>query len=293
VKETVNILKKLNELPKAVLTFSPKGAVVRELKSTLKNLAVKNFGGDAGAFDNFYKNYSSKKSVLDAANDIVNAYAEGKPIKDTTALNRLQNIFDENKPAYLQAILDLEKSSGIDILSNITASKFKPIAPSSFNKLSAAGGMATPKGIIERMARLLAFPLTSPRASGAIARNIRVPEGVATAASEINNFKVPKSFANLVEKYSAKFNAGLSVRALTPENVARRVDATDVKLIKNYLEKKDPNSYIEAQAMIEAMGLKGMEESLVRRFLQEVIDLKGGSKTTKRVLIPKSVNYSR
>jgi hypothetical protein len=170
-KEMTHFIKKLNELPKAVLTFSPKGAVVRELKDSMKSLAVKNFGGEKGSFANLYKNYSVKKGVFDAANDIVNAYAEGKPIKDTTALNRLQNIFDENKPAYLDALLELEKTTGVDVISNITASKFKKIAPNTLNKIASSGGIATPKGITEKALNILAFPLTSPRIASILAKS--------------------------------------------------------------------------------------------------------------------------
>jgi hypothetical protein len=188
-KEMTYFLKKINELPKPVLTFSPKGAVVRELKDSLKSIAVKNFGGDKGEFANLYKNYSAKKSVFDAANDLVNAYNEGRPIKDTTAMNRLQNIFDENKPAYLDAILDLEKTTGINIIDDVVASKFMPKMPNTMNKLSSAGGLGTKKGLLEKAVNVLAFPLTSPRSAGFIQRNLKLK--VPQTIKDINNFKTP------------------------------------------------------------------------------------------------------
>jgi len=161
--ETINLLKKINELPSAMLTFSPKGALVREVKTALKDAAIKTFGGDSGSFSGLYSNYSSKKGVLDAANDIVNAYAEGKPIKDSTALARLTKIFDENKPAYLDAIIDLEKATGQDLLSGITSTKFAKMTPT----VKTLGG-----GITEKALRLLLIPLTSPRAAQWIQNNV-------------------------------------------------------------------------------------------------------------------------
>jgi len=152
--ESITLLKKINELPKAMLTFSPKGALLRDVKSGLKELAVKSFGGEKGTFNNFYKNYATKKSVLDAANDIVNAYATGKPIKTATAQARLMKIFDENKSAYLDAIVDLEKVTGQDLLSDIAAGKFGKFAPT----VTGLSG-----GFTQKALKLLVLPLTSPR----------------------------------------------------------------------------------------------------------------------------------
>lgn len=183
VNESINLLKRINELPEALLSFSPKGASVRELKQLLKSQVIETFGGESGSVANLYKNYSAKKSVFDAANDIVSAYKEGRPIKDTTAMNRLQNIFDENKPAYLDAILDLERATGVNIIDDVVASKFKKIAPNTLDRISAAGGMATKKGLLDKAINLLAFPLTSPRGAAFIQRNLKVPEAFRKAAN--------------------------------------------------------------------------------------------------------------
>lgn len=64
----------------------------------------------------------------------------------------------------------------------------------------------------------------------------------------------------------------------TPESVAKNVDATDVKLIKDYLGKNDVDTYIKVQPMLEAMGLKGMDSKTLQRFLTEVLDLSNNKK---------------
>ncbi len=268
--EWIDTLKSMNELPKLMLTVSPKGAKVRRLQELVKTAVVKRFGGKGGSVDNLYKNYASKKKVFDAANDIVKAYSEGKPITQTTASNRLQNIFDENKPAYLEAILDLEKATGQDLLSQITASKFKKVAPNNMNRLSSAGGMATPKGLIEKGINLLLLPLTSPRMAGFISRNARVPNVVSNLASDVNNFRIPATLKNR----EGQLKMGLSTERVTPESVAKKVDSQDIKIIKDLVGKPNINSYIKAQPMLEAMGIQGMEEAVLNRFLREVLEIK-------------------
>lgn len=187
--ESINLLKKINELPKAMLTFSPKGAIVRDVKDGLRELSVKAFGGKEGKFSQLYKNYSTKKTVLDAANDIVNAYSNGRPIKMATAQARLEKIFDENKSAYLDAIMDLEKATGQDLLSDIAAGKFTKVLP----RTPAIKG-----GLTEKAFKLLILPLTSPRAAAWIQTNLKKFAGTT------------KSFAD-----NPKVKAGLSVEKIT------------------------------------------------------------------------------
>lgn len=190
--ETIGLLKKINELPSAMLTFSPKGSLVREVKTALKDAAIKAFGGEKGSFSNLYSNYSSKKGVLDAANDIVNAYAEGRPIKDATAMSRLTKIFDENKPAYLNAILDLEKATGKDLLSEITATKFTKKLPT----VSSLKG-----GLTEKALKLLILPLTSPRGVMWIQKNLQGASN--SIKSFIDSPKLGASVSNISKNISS------------------------------------------------------------------------------------------
>lgn len=172
ITEWMDTLKAINELPKLMLSMSPKGAKLRETQNALKQAVTKTFGGEKGSVAQLYKNYAAKKSVFDAANDIVNAYTTGKPIRQSTALNRLQTLFNENKPAYLEAILDLEKTTGRDLLSEITASKFANKLPTMGSSVSATSGILAPTGILDKVTKLLLLPLSSPRSAGFITRSL-------------------------------------------------------------------------------------------------------------------------
>lgn len=261
--EGIDLLKKINELPKAVLTFSPKGAQVRELKALLREQVIKTFGGETGSVANLYKNYSSKKSVFDAANDIVNAFNEGRPIKDTTAMNRLQNIFDENKPAYLDAIMQLEKETGIDIISDITASKFKSIAPNTLNKLASAGGLATKKGLVDKLINTLAFPLTSPRSAAFIQRNLKLPKFV----DDINNFRVPGSVAEYISDPKVGLSLDDITKRIPKEDLYEMRDFTDF-VNGAYKPKNVEQLRLDAQRIAERYGFNAFssDKSLATQF---------------------------
>jgi hypothetical protein len=154
-QELIKLQTEINGIArKPAFLLSPQGASVRKLADELKSLGVNTFGGDAGSYATLYKNYSAKKGVLDAADDIVRAYKTGKPITQVTAQNRLQKIFDENKVPYLSAIRELENLTGKDVLSQIAASKFQGILP----KTPSVGG-----DIWTKTLKILTLPLTSPR----------------------------------------------------------------------------------------------------------------------------------
>lgn len=75
------------------------------------------------------------------------------------------------------------------------------------------------------------------------------------------------------KQYMANPKMGMGIDSITPEKIAKKVDARDLGLIRNYLEKGDINSFQRAQPMLEAMGIVSMEEPVLRRFLADVLDL--------------------
>lgn len=172
-KESLDLLKEINELySKRVVRESVQGIGVRKFKAFLQKAVIKNFGGTQGSVANLFKNYTTKKGILDAANDITRAYSIGKPIQQATALGRLRALFNENKSAYLNAILDLEKATGRDLLSGITAAQFREKLPKTLASVSASGGLQSPRGLIDKALSLLIIPLSSPRSAAFIARTL-------------------------------------------------------------------------------------------------------------------------
>lgn len=64
--------------------------------------------------------------------------------------------------------------------------------------------------------------------------------------------------------------------SVSPENIAKNVDTTDVGVIKEFLAKpQDPNVYIKAHPLIGAMGINKLSHADQVRFLQEVLDNTG------------------
>lgn len=183
VVEWMNTLKSIGELPKLMLSVSPKGVVAREAKKELKSLLIKEFGGEGGSVAKLYQTYAAKKTVFDAANQLVQAYSTGKPIQQSTAVGRLKALFNDNKAAYLDAILQLEKETGTDLLSKITALQFKQKLPNTGTVLSASGGLKSSKGPLDKALDLLLIPLTSPRSAAWIISSLNkaskvIPEGI-------------------------------------------------------------------------------------------------------------------
>jgi hypothetical protein len=163
--EAINLIKALNEVDSVAAKMSSKGAALRRLKAELRPQFIKAFGGENGSVAQLWKNYSTKAEILNQVNSIVNAYAT-KPTQMVTAKNRLMAIFDENKPEFLHAIRELEKEMGVDILSPAASSKFGKILPSGV--LKSDGGLPTKAGIIDRLIKTIALPVTSPRIVGSM-----------------------------------------------------------------------------------------------------------------------------
>ena len=150
LKEGLELNKALNELynQKAVREGA-EGIIIRKTKDMV-GTKFRNFQG----VSDFLKNYGDEKKVLDAIVDIMKPWNE-KPVTRNTALSRVKSIFNDNKPAFLSAIKDLETSTGIPFLSD------KAAALNILQKAPVVG-----KSLPSQLFELLAFPLTSPRLAG-------------------------------------------------------------------------------------------------------------------------------
>lgn len=150
LKESLELNKALNELynQKAVREGA-EGIIVRKTK----NMVGEKFSKFEGV-DDFLKNYGDEKRVLDSIVDIMKPWTD-KPVTKNTALARVKSIFNDNKPAFLSAIKDLEQSTGIPFLTDKAAA---------LNILQKAP--VTGKGLPSQLVELLAFPITSPRLAG-------------------------------------------------------------------------------------------------------------------------------
>lgn len=180
--EALDFYREINELySKPLIQASAQGSTLRALRNSLQLKLKTELGDD---FVNLNKNYSSKKSILDAADNLVRAYKTNNPVAQSTALARLKMIYRENKGAYLQAIQDLERETGTNITDYVAALQQVPILPKAGFSVSPFVKKA------DLILRSLLFPITSPRSAAAIMRGLgKTEEGLQKAGNTI----IPKA----------------------------------------------------------------------------------------------------
>lgn len=162
LNEGLNLYKDINELmSKGQVKSSAAGIIVRQLRDVLKNKLVQ-IGGKVGTsnpISEFFSNYASQKTIFDAADTLVKAYQTGNPKAQSTALSTLNSVFNNNKPAYLDALRQLEAKTGKPILDMIASMRTQDLIP------PRTGGFG-----FDEIFRLMLLPLTSPKLSAAEAR---------------------------------------------------------------------------------------------------------------------------
>ena len=158
VKELTDTIKDLNGIK-----YNPlqPDIALKDMKAYLKNLGKTSFNAK-DEFSKLYSNYATKSDILEAADDIVRAFKSKKPTQVTTAINRLQSIFNDGKEEYLYAIQALEKETGADILSHIAANKVAPRMPRDLK-----AGLQ-----LDDLLQWLGVLVTSPRAAAELNRII-------------------------------------------------------------------------------------------------------------------------
>lgn len=164
VKELTDTIRDLNAIKYNPL--QPDRALM-DMKKYLKELGKGSFN-EGGEFSTLYSKYATKSDILEAADDIVRAYKAKKPTEVTTAINRLQAVFNEGKDEYLKAIQALEGETGVDILSHVAAGKVAPRLPQ-----DPRAGLD-----LSDILRWLGVVVTSPRAADSL--NKLLTQGMST-----------------------------------------------------------------------------------------------------------------
>lgn len=110
------------------------------------------------------QSHSAAKKVLDEIGNVLGAQAT-KPTQIQSSINRLTNIYKEDKETYLTAIRELSKKSGQDIIGKLAGTEFQNYLPQYVRGLGGGGVVAVGSAILNPWTMLLA-PLFSPRAWG-------------------------------------------------------------------------------------------------------------------------------
>lgn len=162
------------------IASTAEGKPVRDLAATIRKKLTSSFAGKDGKseVDSFLKNYSTKKSVFDSADELFNAFQTKDPKKVAAAYRNMVSAFKEDKFAYINTIDELAKNTGGNLVDELKALQFKPI-------LNKSGKMSW-----DDIFRLAIFPISSPRVVGieakALGRIINTAENTGALLKKIS-----------------------------------------------------------------------------------------------------------
>jgi hypothetical protein len=161
VKEGLYLYKNINEV--VGNGSNPWEVTSRAVRDMVKKKLVSSFGtSEAAAVGKFLGDYSETKQSLDAIDSLVSAYKTGNPKAQATAQRAIQNVFNKNQTAYLNAFEDFAKQSGFDHTDVLAALNARQVLPM---KSLGNGDFST-----SILRSILAPVGASPRASAAISR---------------------------------------------------------------------------------------------------------------------------
>lgn len=164
--EGAKMLNDVNEALNRLQEGTPDYAKLSILKNSLKTRIVDAFGGKDGSFARLFNNYSTMSDIVEKADNLINSRSD-LPKTVTTAQKALLDIYNENKPAYLNSIITLEKMTGKPILEQLAAQKLG-------QKMPTLPNFNTMPNVAVTLVKLLAAPLfTSPRMAAFIARSFK------------------------------------------------------------------------------------------------------------------------
>ena len=169
--------------PQGVQDLAERVGALRKFESgaTTKASAVvgqiyNNIAGEKGIIATLYPelkelrtNFATNRKILDEINNVLSA-DKTKPVAVQGAVSRLDNMFTQNKDAYINAVRQLGERSGVDFLSLLAGGEFQKVLPDFIRGLGGASAVSVGASLLNPWLVLLA-PLFSPRAVGSIVRN--------------------------------------------------------------------------------------------------------------------------
>lgn len=112
------------------------------------------------------QNFAKNTEIYSEIGSIIGVKAK-TPMAVTSAVNRLSNIFKEDKELYVNAVKVLSERSGTDILSILAGTEFQKVLPNFVRGLGGGSVVGVGASVLNPWLILLA-PLFSPRAVGKI-----------------------------------------------------------------------------------------------------------------------------
>lgn len=184
IQDAVNTVNSWNDYsPKGIQVLAERIGELRKfdtLKGTKESAMLgeiyNKIAGKGGVIESVYpdlyglrQNFAKNTRVLNEISEIVGTKAKG-PIGMQSAITRLSNLFREDRETYLNAIRELSKRSGVDIIGELAGTEFQRVLPDFIRGLGGGGALSVGVALLNPWLALLA-PLFSPRAIGTLTAN--------------------------------------------------------------------------------------------------------------------------
>lgn len=236
-------------------------AFVQGVKTPVVNLLNKEVPG----YQDMTSGYSKVSDFLD---EIKSATGAGSNSRPDTVFTKLTAAMKGDKEFRLQIMDEMTKSDPT-FMAKIAGTNMSSWIPKGLvgKGIDVSAGISALSHVFNP-AIIPALLATSPRVVGEFARAMGLGAGqIEPILKAINTFKVPASMEGKM---------GMSIKDIstTPEEVAKKFDSFDIKLVQNYLDNpQDPKTYMKIQPILEGAKLDQADPSLVDRFLKETLDL--------------------
>lgn len=214
-------------------------------------------------------------------NEITRALSSGDKATIDTAYRKLATTLKTNNEQRRNLLMELDDATGGYILSSVAGQQLSEELPRGIFRQIAAGmaGVSVATGGISA-GLLPALVFASPRVTGEVLRALGIAAGkvdtLLGAFSKVRSeIKIPSiDIDTPIKEYVKEAQPGLSMKALTPESVAKKIDASDATKLNEYLaDSNNANTYIKITPLLEKIGIDNFPEKDKLRFIKEVIDL--------------------
>lgn len=197
-----------------------------------------------------------------------------------------------------QLFADIKGRYGVDLAKDATIAKFVMDSVGDVRQMSLLDRQSFSKrGVLNKALDYAAEKIQDPIGKARrIVNSNSTPETINTS-SRIMPESVPRRglFSKLQDMHNetpGKQGGYVKIPdtkpSISPENIAKNLDAVDLKTLRAVLDGKSADAYIKAGPTLEAMGIDKLDPSTQNRFIKEVINL-----STKKLPVKKSQTLGR
>jgi hypothetical protein len=214
-------------------------------------------------------------------NEITRALSSGDKATIDTAYRKLATTLKTNNEQRRNLLMELDEATGGYILSAVAGQQLSEELPRGLFRQIAAGAAGVSVATGGLSAGILpALVFASPRVTGEVLRALGIATGkidaLLGAFSKVRkDLKVESvDIDTPIKNYIDRSQPGLSMKNVSPETVAKKIDAKDATLLNKYSAYPDElNTYIEVSPLLEQIGIDKLPASDQLRFIRETLQL--------------------